>query len=285
MVATAGSEIVFWNEFSVRFNFIAVDYLIYTNEVLGNIWESYNMPLILSVVLLLVLLLLFLLRGKILASREVSMRFLKRSVFFLLFLLAPTAIYFSDSRIDILSASHTAQGGVKYTDYAIHKFLSDVAKRPRFDNTFFVIVSDHCSRSAGETDLPVNRYRIPCFIYSTKLIKPLIEQRLTSQIDLAPTLLGLLNVNYTSRFMGFDIYKTAVERGQVFTSTYQNLGYLRNGQLVILSPQKKKASFQPNFVTGAAIQIPDTDSITNEAIAWYQGASYLFKNGKYKIER
>jgi phosphoglycerol transferase MdoB-like AlkP superfamily enzyme len=170
MGAIACSEIVFWNEFSVRFNFIAVDYLIYTNEILENIWESYNMPLILSVLLLLVVLLLFLLRDKILASREVSMRFLKRSVYFLLFLLAPTA-----------------HGGVNYTDYAIHKFLSDAAKRPRFDNTFFVIVSDHCSRSAGETDLSVNRYRIPCFIYAPKLIMPLIEQRLTSQIDLAPT--------------------------------------------------------------------------------------------------
>ena len=42
------SEITFWNEFASRFNFIAVDYLIYTNEVLGNIRESYNLPLLLS---------------------------------------------------------------------------------------------------------------------------------------------------------------------------------------------------------------------------------------------
>src|SRR6267154_5973803 len=43
-------ELVFWNEFASRFNFIAVDYLIYTNEVIGNIRESYNMPLLLSLV-------------------------------------------------------------------------------------------------------------------------------------------------------------------------------------------------------------------------------------------
>jgi hypothetical protein len=92
-------------------------------------------------------------------------------------------------------------------------------------------------------------------------------------------------VAVTSRFMGFDIYKTPVESDRVFISAYQSLGYIRYGQLVILSPQKKIASFQPNFVTGAAIQIPDTDSLTNEAIAWHQGASYLFKNSKYKIEQ
>ena len=37
----AASEIVFWDEFTTRFNFIAVDYLIYTNEVIGNIRQSY----------------------------------------------------------------------------------------------------------------------------------------------------------------------------------------------------------------------------------------------------
>jgi phosphoglycerol transferase MdoB-like AlkP superfamily enzyme len=37
------AEFVFWNEFASRFNFIAVDYLIYTREVVGNIRESYDL--------------------------------------------------------------------------------------------------------------------------------------------------------------------------------------------------------------------------------------------------
>ena len=44
------SEILFWEEFGVRFNFIAVDYLVYTTEVVKNIKESYNLPAILAVV-------------------------------------------------------------------------------------------------------------------------------------------------------------------------------------------------------------------------------------------
>jgi len=39
----AVAEFVFWNEFASRFNFIAVDYLIYTREVIGNIRESYDL--------------------------------------------------------------------------------------------------------------------------------------------------------------------------------------------------------------------------------------------------
>ncbi|MGI6075126.1 MAG: LTA synthase family protein [Pyramidobacter sp.] len=50
-VMMAVAQVLFWQEFGTNFNFIAVDYLVYTTEVLGNIWESYNVPLILTVVL------------------------------------------------------------------------------------------------------------------------------------------------------------------------------------------------------------------------------------------
>ena len=56
MIINAVSECVFWNEFGVRYNFIAVDYLVYTNEVIGNIMESYPIvPLFLGVLLVAVL--------------------------------------------------------------------------------------------------------------------------------------------------------------------------------------------------------------------------------------
>ncbi|RAW02011.1 hypothetical protein DQQ10_05500 [Pseudochryseolinea flava] len=46
LLFNAVAEFLFWDEFSVRFNFIAIDYLIYTNEVVGNINESYPMPIL-----------------------------------------------------------------------------------------------------------------------------------------------------------------------------------------------------------------------------------------------
>ena len=52
ITSNIASEYTFWDEFGVRYNFIAVDYLVYTNEVVGNIMESYNMPLLISGALL-----------------------------------------------------------------------------------------------------------------------------------------------------------------------------------------------------------------------------------------
>jgi len=187
---------------------------------------------------------------------------------------------YPDNRIDI--PSHTSrQGAVKYTDYAIERFIKKASSRKWFDNTIFVIVADHCASSAGKTELPVNKYHIPMLIYSPQNIQPGVMNRLMSQIDVGPTLLGLLNFSYTSKFYGYDMFKLEAGRERAFISTYQNLGYLKNESLIVLSPQLKAETFalsKNNEVTKASYHQLETE----EAIAWYQTASYSFKHGLMK---
>lgn len=57
---SAATEYFFWEEFGCRLNFIAVDYLIYTTELVRNIIESYPLPLILGGVFLSALILAWL---------------------------------------------------------------------------------------------------------------------------------------------------------------------------------------------------------------------------------
>jgi phosphoglycerol transferase MdoB-like AlkP superfamily enzyme len=62
------SEWTFWEEFATRFNFIAVDYLVYTHEVIGNIVESYPVAMLLSGIAALAAVLTWLFRRPILAA-------------------------------------------------------------------------------------------------------------------------------------------------------------------------------------------------------------------------
>lgn len=64
------AEFVFWREFSTRFNFIAVDYLIYTHEVIGNIRESYPVPLLLIGIGTVAVLIIWLLQRHIVLKSE-----------------------------------------------------------------------------------------------------------------------------------------------------------------------------------------------------------------------
>jgi phosphoglycerol transferase MdoB-like AlkP superfamily enzyme len=62
MLFVVVSEFLFWNEFSSRFNFIAVDYLLYTREVIGNIQQSYPVGWILGALALAAVVIFWLLR-------------------------------------------------------------------------------------------------------------------------------------------------------------------------------------------------------------------------------
>ena len=188
---------------------------------------------------------------------------------------------YPDGRIDI--PSHTGrEGAVKYTDYSINKFLKEARNKLWFDSTVFVIVADHCASSAGKTELPVNKYHIPMMIYSPANIAPAKMERLMSQIDMGPTLLGLLKFSYTSKFYGYDIYQLEPGRERIFISTYQNLGFIHNGKMVQLDLQRKVNTYTPNFEDGSLTKVENDQATIDEAIAWYQAASYAFKNGLMK---
>ncbi len=188
---------------------------------------------------------------------------------------------YPEGRIDI--PSHTSrEGAVKYTDFAIGQFIRNARNQPWFKNTLFIIVADHCASSAGKTDLPVNKYKIPLLIYAPGFIEPGTMPRLMSQIDIGPTVLGLLNFSYRSKFFGYDIFRLEAGRERAFVSTYQSLGYIKHDSLVILKPQRITSTFTPDFKDGSARETPPNKSLIYEAITWYQSASFQFRNGMMK---
>jgi phosphoglycerol transferase MdoB-like AlkP superfamily enzyme len=189
---------------------------------------------------------------------------------------------YPDGRIDIPAAMQVRQGAVKYTDYAINKFLREASEKPWFDSTVFVIVADHCAGSAGSVELPVTGYHIPMLIYAPKILQPKQVNTLTAQIDVAPTILGLLRLHYRSKFFGQDVLNTPADRQRAFISTYQGLGYLRNDKLVIQSPVKSIHEYIPDFNTGNAAATQLEGNMAREAIAYYQGISWLLHHKRQR---
>ncbi len=195
---------------------------------------------------------------------------------------------YPDGKIDI--DSKTGRGGaVKYTDYAIGKLIESARKKPWFDKTIFVFVADHCAGSAGNTDVPLWRYQIPAIFYAPKILKPQIFTKNVSQIDLAPTLIGILNLSYKSKFFGTDVlnnYKTIDQHS--FVSTYSDIGYFKGDKLYLLKPKKEKKVFDVviknyGFEASKETVAENYDKKEmSEAIAYYQVASHLFKNEKLK---
>ena len=173
----------------------------------------------------------------------------------------------------------TREAAVAYTDWSIADFLKRAQSKPYFDDTVFVITADHCASSAGRTSVPINRYHIPLWIYAPKHIQPQRVHRLMSQVDVVPTLLGLLNFSYRSRFFGYDLFQLEPGRERAFPATYEKLGYLRGDILSVLEPQRRLEQMRPDFETGDGTPVQPIDQqLVDQAAAYYQVASHLYKN-------
>ena len=200
---------------------------------------------------------------------------------------------YPEGKISISGTAKSREGGVMYTDYALKQFFEMARKQTWFKNTVFVIVADHCASSSGKTELPMDKYRIPAFIYAPGFIQPQKMDKLVSQIDVMPTVLGILNFKYQSKFFGKDVLNTKYIP-RAFIATYQDLGYIKDDVLTIISPQKKVKQFnliqQKNETLDSNYCIfyeekPKTKidlKLKKETIAVYQTASYILKNKKYQ---
>ncbi len=185
---------------------------------------------------------------------------------------------FPENRVDLPQKKR--EGAVKYTDWALGDFIKRSAKKAWFDNTIFIILADHTSKAAGKTDLPLWRYRIPMIWYAPKLIEPQKMDRLMSQIDVGPSLMGWLGLSYSSRFFGYDIFHLEPGRERAFISTYQKLGYLKNDRLVVLDVNKPAKVMEANRQETVIADPQEADKkLIDEAVAWYQSASKYFLEG------
>ena len=186
---------------------------------------------------------------------------------------------FPDGRID-LPQGHR-EGAVKYTDYAIAKFLEDAKSKPWFKDTLFVIVADHCASVAGKTKLPVAKYHIPLIFYAPDLLRPGHYDRVASQIDIVPTLLDVLGVKGSEHFYAQSMFKAEAANApqRAFISNYEALGYYKDDNLIVLSPKRKVEAFKVDPVTLESTATVVDPTLLNEAIAYYQTASRAFKQG------
>src|SRR5690606_26291973 len=125
----------------------------------------------------------------------------------------------------------------------------------------FVFVADHTAGSAGQEDLPVANYQIPLFIYAPKYVKTAEYSDVASQIDLAPTVLGLLNLDYVSTFFGRNVLREDHAPGRALLGNYQHLGLFDGKNLAILSPRRGMRRHDDALGRSHEVQVDSADPL------------------------
>lgn len=127
---------------------------------------------------------------------------------------------------------------VEFADYAIEKFFAQAKKEVWFDNTIFVLVADH--GKIWHTPLytiPTSFNHVPLIIYSP-LLKPELYSAPGGQIDIGPTLLGMLGINYENTGLGIDLLKE--KRPCMFFTSDDAVGCIDSTYFYIYKPSEKQ---------------------------------------------
>jgi phosphoglycerol transferase MdoB-like AlkP superfamily enzyme len=185
---------------------------------------------------------------------------------------------YPEGRIDIPSRTGR-EGGVKYTDWAIGRFMETARSRPWFADTIFVFVADHTHLGRGRTDLPIENYHIPLLVYSPRHVAPGRVDTISSQIDVAPTIFGLLGFSYRSKFFGHDILRDGRAHPRALLANYQTVGLYEDGLIVELRPNRRW-----RIVDAATGEERPLDArgrkVFDEAVSYYQVASWAYSHGE-----
>ena len=167
---------------------------------------------------------------------------------------------------------------IRYTDMALGRFFSEASRQPWFNNTIFVLTSDHTNQSDHDyyqTD--IGGFCSPIIIFEPGNTdrQPEIQEKIAQQIDILPTVMGMLN--YDKPYFGFGIDLLNTPADSTWAVNYLNgiYQYVKHGHVMQFDGQHVKAvyaltdSLMQNNLAGQLPQQPQMERELKAIIQQY----------------
>jgi phosphoglycerol transferase MdoB-like AlkP superfamily enzyme len=133
---------------------------------------------------------------------------------------------------------------IRYTDMAIGKFFEKASHEPWFKNTIFVLTSDHTNLSDHpfyQTD--IGGFCSPIIIYDPSQPVGEMQDKIAQQIDILPTVMGMLHYQKPYFGFGIDLLNTPAE--DTWAVNYLNgiYQYVKHGHVLQFDGQQTKGMY------------------------------------------
>lgn len=160
---------------------------------------------------------------------------------------------------------------VRYTDMALRKFFEAASKQPWYKNTVFVLVADHTNQNTHpyyKTDQGL--YSIPIIFYTPdgSLETGVKQGVIAQQIDVLPTLMGILGYDKPYIAFGCDVLRTPAAQTWAFNYNNGVYQYFKGDFLLQFDGQKTKALYRfktdPLLKQNLAGKLPNQSQLENE---------------------
>ena len=127
----------------------------------------------------------------------------------------------------------------QYADWSLQQFIKLTSKENWFNNTIFVFVADHGTAINAKYDISLNYFHTPLIIYAPEIFKVSeVHYKIGSQIDVYPTIMGLIKKKYINNTLGIDLL--IEERKFTIINDDDKVGILDNDYLCIMKNNGEK---------------------------------------------
>jgi phosphoglycerol transferase MdoB-like AlkP superfamily enzyme len=166
--------------------------------------------------------------------------------------------------------------------YAIGKFLEEIKTKPYFDDTMIIILGDHGAPVYGKENILLRTYELPLLFYSPKHFKPREVDILTSQIDVASTVLGMFNISYDSVFSGKDVFKCDPKDRFVLLNHNRDIALYDGSKLTELNFRKTGNTYLYDKPGNRQTKIKRDEEQVKNAASIYQSAYTFYLDKLYR---
>lgn len=138
-------------------------------------------------------------------------------------------------------SQHIRQQIVEYADWSLRQFIHKAKTQEWFKNTIFVLVADHGAAMNISYEIPLNYFHAPLIFYAPKLLpKDTIYHHIASQIDIYPTIMGMLQLPYVNNTMGIDLLRE--KRPYAIINNDDNIGVIDSSYLCVIKNKGKEVA-------------------------------------------
>ncbi len=173
-------------------------------------------------------------------------------------------------------------GIVEYVDWSVQKFLDMAGKQAWFDNTLFIFVADHGAALDKRYDMCLSYVHTPLIMYAPKLLgEPQQFDQLGSQMDIFPTVMGLLKYPYVNNTYGINLFS---EKRQFVPAFADDKFTVLNAEYMFVSREngiKSLYHYRSGDLNNHISAYPDVArQMETYGQSIFQSAQWLKKNGK-----
>jgi len=179
-------------------------------------------------------------------------------------------------------SSRIREQAVEYADWSIGRFMDECSRKEWFGNTLFVFIADHGAPLAAVYDMPLNYHHSPLVFYGPGILEGTREFTcLGGQIDVFPTLMGLLKLPYLNNTLGVDLLEH--ERPYIYFCADNKYGVLDNEFFLVVRKTGRESLFRhlSRDLHDYRSDYPEkADEMKRYAAAQMQAAQWMITNRK-----